>query len=240
MISDSYVWFAWSVAFLIPWAFLWVSFPTQRKAMLWASLFTMPFGLTEPLFVPEYWNPPSLFGLAQTTGFDIESLIFCFGIGGVAAVVVNVATRRRAQAVSKQERGSARHRFHRWAMAMPFIAFPFLWLLPWNAIYAGIGSMFVGVAATILCRPDLLRNSVLGALIFTCYYLIYLLGLEAMAPGFIERVWKLDVLSGIFVLGLPLEELLFAAGFGGYWAGVYEHFTWHRSVSADTTPEGAA
>lgn len=130
MISDSYVWFAWSVAFLIPWAFLWVAFPSQRRAMLWASLFTAPFGLTEPLFVPEYWNPPSLFGLAQTTGFDIESLIFCFGIGGVAAVVVNVATRRRAQAVSKQERGSARHRFHRWAMAMPFIAFPFLGSCP--------------------------------------------------------------------------------------------------------------
>lgn len=26
----------------------------HRKAMLWASLFTMLFGLTEPLFVPEY------------------------------------------------------------------------------------------------------------------------------------------------------------------------------------------
>lgn len=36
------------------------------------------FGLTEPLFVPKYWNPPSLFDLAQRTGFGIKSLIFCF------------------------------------------------------------------------------------------------------------------------------------------------------------------
>lgn len=51
------------------------------------SLATAPFGLTEPLFVPEYWNPPTLFDLAQRTGFDLESLIFCFGIGGVSSVL---------------------------------------------------------------------------------------------------------------------------------------------------------
>ena len=55
--------------------------------MLLVSVFTMPFGLTEPLFVPRYWDPPSLFNLAATTGFDIESLIFCFAIGGIGAVL---------------------------------------------------------------------------------------------------------------------------------------------------------
>lgn len=50
--------------------------------MLRVSLLTAPFGLTEPLFVPEYWNPPSLFVLEQRTGFDLEIFIFCFGIGG--------------------------------------------------------------------------------------------------------------------------------------------------------------
>jgi hypothetical protein len=29
---------------------------------------------------------------------------------------------------------------------------------------------------------------------------------------------------------LPIEELLFAAGFGAFCAGVYEHYTWHRAV----------
>jgi hypothetical protein len=28
---------------------------------------------------------------------------------------------------------------------------------------------------------------------------------------------------------MPLEELLFAAGFGAYWVGVYEHSIWHHS-----------
>ena len=58
--------------------------------MLKMSLITMPFGLTEPLFVPEYWMPPSLFHLAERTGFDIESLIFSFAIGGIGTVLYNL------------------------------------------------------------------------------------------------------------------------------------------------------
>jgi hypothetical protein len=76
MIPDQYVWFVWSSAFSAPWLVAYAAFPRQRKAMVWASLLTTPFGLTEPLFVPAYWSPPSPFDLARTTGFDIESLIF--------------------------------------------------------------------------------------------------------------------------------------------------------------------
>jgi hypothetical protein len=72
MSCHEYVWFYWSVAFLVPWLVLFAAFPQQRRAMWWTSVFTMPFGLTEPLFVPKYWNPPSLFDLARRTGFDIE------------------------------------------------------------------------------------------------------------------------------------------------------------------------
>ena len=82
-----YVWLIWSSAFLVPWVLLYSLFPRHRAAMWWSSIFMAPFGLTEPLFVPGYWNPPSLFELAQRTGFDIESIIFSFGIGGIAAVL---------------------------------------------------------------------------------------------------------------------------------------------------------
>jgi hypothetical protein len=83
--SFRYVWLIWASLFLLPWTALFVAWPALRRPMLWASALTAPFGLTEPLFVPAYWNPPSLFDLAHRTGFDIESLIFCFAIGGLAA-----------------------------------------------------------------------------------------------------------------------------------------------------------
>lgn len=231
MVPDQYVWFIWAVALLVPWAALYVAFPRQRRSMLWASAFTAPFGLTEPLFVPEYWSPPSLFDLAQTTGFDIESVIFCFGIGGVGAVLYNVLTKQELRPVDHAERHRGRHRFHRWALAAPFLSFPVIYVIPWNPIYPGIAAMVVGAAATMACRPDLITKTWIGGLLFLGFYALFLIALEVMAPGYIARVWSLGALSGLAVAGAPVEELLFAAAFGAYWSGVYDHFMWRRTAA---------
>jgi hypothetical protein len=53
------------------------------------------------------------------------------------------------------------------------------------------------------------------------------------APGYIEQVWNLHALSGVLPSGIPLEELAFGFAFGLYWAGIYEHFTWHRNHSGN-------
>lgn len=121
MISDRYIWLAWSSAFLLPWLAVYAACSQHRKTMWWASLLTMPFGLTEPLFVPSYWNPPSIFDLAQRTGFDIESLIFCFGIGGIGSVLYNLVSGYLLAPVPCVERRSPRHVIHKWALATPFV-----------------------------------------------------------------------------------------------------------------------
>ena len=232
MISDQYVWLVWSSAFLVPWLAAYATFPRHRKVMLWASVFTAPFGLTEPLFVPEYWNPPSLFDLARTTGFDIESLIFSFGIGGVGAVLYNVLTGRMMLSVPAVERDASRHKVHGWAIAAPFVSFPILSLFPWNPIYPAIIALALGAAGAVVCRRDLFKKTWVGAILFLAYYTLFLVGLELTAPGYIERVWNLGALSGISVVGYPMEELLFAAIFGAYWSTVYDHFTW-KAPAAD-------
>ena len=228
MIPEQYVWLLWSVAFLVPWAIIYVYYPRQRKAMLWASLFTMPFGLTEPIFVPEYWSPPSLFDLALTTGFDIESLIFCFGIGGTGSVLYNLFIRKHPKVASYDFRNNALHRHHLKALATPFAVFLLLYFFAWNPIYPSIIAMFLGAIATILCRPDLKKKTWVGGILFLIYYLVFLIGMEITAPGYIDKVWNHEALTGIAFGFIPVEELLFAYTFGMYWAGVYEHFTWHK------------
>jgi len=195
---------------------LWLAFPRHRRPMLWASVFTTPLGLSEPLFVPEYWSPLSLFDLARTTGFDIESLVFCFGIGGVAAVLYEVLTGAGLEPVPAAERRLPLHRHHYKALVAPFVSFPVLYLLPVNPIYPGILAMVIGAVATILCRPDLKTKTWIGGVVFTAYYALFVLGLEWLSPGYVERVWNLAALSGISVGPVPLEELAFAAAFGTY------------------------
>ena len=175
MIPDSYVWLVWSSAFLLPWLAAFALFPMQQSVMLWASLLTIPLGLTEPLFVPAYWNPPSLFNMAQKTGFDIESLIFSFAIGGIGATLYNLLTHRETATMPLAER-AVRHRMHAWALTLPFLSFPFLYLLPWNPIYAAIIAMTLGALAALLCRPDLATKIYLGGVLFLAFYTVFLLG----------------------------------------------------------------
>lgn len=226
-----YVWLIWSSAFLLPWILLYAFFPNQRMAMWRASWVMMPFGITEPLFVPEYWNPPSLFELAQRTGFDIESFIFSFAIGGIAAVFYNIILHKRAQAVADWERHQWRHNWHRWALATPFALFPILYFFPSNPIHAAIAAMILGAIALIFCRPDLTSNTLIGGLLFLALYTVFLIGLKWSAPGYIEQVWNFSALTGVRVYDLPLEELLFGFSFGLMWTGIYEHFMWERSVA---------
>ena len=226
-----YVWLSWSGAFLIPWALLYSVKAGFRQKMLRVSLATSLLGFSEPIFVPEYWNPPSLFGLAQCTGFDIESLIFCFAIGGIGAVMYNTLTSSDIEAVPHSERHAALHRWHRLAIAAPFLVFPVLYFLPWNPIYPGIVAMALGGISNVLCRPDLLRNTLFGGVLFLMFYAIFMLLLVLFVPGYIEQVWNLPALSGVLLGGIPMEELAFGFAFGLYWAGIYEHFTWHRGQS---------
>ena len=72
----SLVYLKWSFLLLVVWGVLYASDAAGRRSLLTLSLGTVPFSLTEPLFVPSYWNPPTLFDLARRTGFDIESVIF--------------------------------------------------------------------------------------------------------------------------------------------------------------------
>lgn len=234
MITLQYICLAWASAFLIPWVLLFLAFPQQRNTIWVVSLATTPFGLTEPLFVPEYWNPPTLFDLAQRTCFDLESLIFCFGIGDVCAVLYSVLAHRNAVPVPASEMRMPLHRHHYKALVSPFVAFLLLYFLPWNPIYPSIAAMAVGAVSTLLCRPDLKTKTWVGGVLFLAYYLAFFLALEATSPGYVQRVWNLQDISGILWLGIPLEELLFAFIFGLYWSSVYEHLMWRRPAPAMT------
>ena len=69
---------------------------------------------------------------------------------------------------------------------------------------------------------------VVSAFLFLALYFVYFLTLIAMSPDYVEQVWNLQAISGILIIGIPLEELLFALSFGFIWSSIYEHLTWRR------------
>ncbi|GBE15499.1 hypothetical protein BMS3Abin14_01565 [bacterium BMS3Abin14] len=226
---EKYAWLIWSLGFLSFWGVVYFTRPSTRKQMLRMSLFTAPLGLTEPLFVPAYWNPPTLFGLAQRTGFDIESLIFCFSIGGIATVLYEMVVPAQHVPMHEDEKHDSRHRFHLLALASPIIVFvPLMLTTSWNAIYPGILAMIIGTMASLWCRPDLKGKIWVGGGVFLVLYFLFFQLLDLAFPGYVEKYWTLDALSGIITLGIPIEEYLFAFTFGLMWSSLYEHISWQK------------
>lgn len=201
--------------------------------MLVVSLWTSLFGFSEPLFVPAYWSPPSLFDLAHRTGFDIESLIFSFGVGGIAVIIYERIFPTIHKQMTQHEKHLSRHRYHLIALlSAPVIFFFLLFATPLNPIYSAIIAMITGGFFSWYCRPDLKKKMLASAFIFTAIYFIYFLVLIAFYPGYVEQVWNLKAISGILVLGIPMEELLFAFSLGFIWSSIYEHLTWRRIKNA--------
>ncbi len=214
-----YEWLVGATAFFVIWLVFFIFNKKSRREMLWISFFTMFLGLTEPLFVPEYWNPPSLFDLAQKTGFDIESLIFAFSIGGIISVLYEIIFRKQKHKKIKEE-----HFWHWIAVTSPFFIFIILFLtLNINSIYSAIIAMLIGSIIVIICRVDLAKKMLVSGLLFLLFYFILVIFFDLAYPNYIEQVWNLQAISGILFIGVPLEELMFAFTAGMLWSSLYEH-----------------
>lgn len=228
--NRAYAYLITSLLLLLVWAILYYLKPESRQKMLYLSLLTAPLGLTEPLFVPSYWFPFSLFDMARKTRFDLESLLFSFAVGGVAAILYESLLKTRKVKVSRHEQHQKTHLLHRLALLSPFLSFGIFYeFTSLNPIYSASLAMLIGAIASWLCRPDLLKPMVVGSVsFFILYFGVFLIGFVWLFPGYVEAVWNLPVISRILLLGVPLEELLWAATLGAMWSSVYEHFAWYK------------
>jgi hypothetical protein len=60
-----------------------------------------------------------------------------------------------------------------------------------------------------------------GAITFMAIYTIVLVVMDVIYPDFYDY-WNHPELSGIWLMGAPIEEFVFAFTFGLFWAPMYE------------------
>ncbi len=236
----------WTFAYLIMsaalfavWLVLYGVRTDLRRTMLRVSLATALLGLTEPLFVPRYWNPYTLLDLARRTGFDLESLLFSFAIGGIVFAAYEVFFRMAPSESIVGERHERRHRHHLLALAAPFLVFSIVAIITrLNPIYSSAIALVAGFLATLYCRRDLWLKMIVSGGLFLAVYFVVIALFSLAFPGYIVAVWNLPALSGVRLAGVPLEELMFAFTFGLYWSSVYEHLMWRRESALTSAALG--
>jgi len=105
-----------------------------------------------------------------------------------------------------------------------------------NPICAASASMFIGALITLVCRPDLEKKILVGGLMFAGLYFLFYLCVGLLAPHFV-LAWNFAALSGVIIVDVPLEEVMFAFTFGTLWSSAYEHINGYRLKNVTRSPD---
>jgi hypothetical protein len=216
LVGVAIFWVAWTICAVVG--------HTYRSEMRWGTLIAAPMALTSLLFVPQYWSPPSLFDLDQRIRVGIEDFLWAASVGGIAAIVGEILLKEHLRILRKSRH--ERHYVPFGVAALVFVALRFA--LHWKTINSTIVALAVCAAVLAYLRPNLARLMLTSALSFTILYFALFLLLLAFYPDFVQRYYTLKNLLGIFVLGVPIEELLFAATGGAVWSVAYEYVHGYR------------
>jgi hypothetical protein len=200
-----------------------------RAEIRWGTLISAPMALTSILFVPQYWTPPSLFNLDQKIRVGIEDFLWAAAVGGIASVVAEILLKERLSALRLGAR--ERHYAPFVVVVVVFIALE-LWH-PQKTIYNTIIAFAIGAVVIAFLRSDLVPTMLLGLLSFTVLYFVLFLVVLFLYPDFVKRFYNIPHLLGRYVLGVPIEELLFAGSGGAIWSVAYEYVQGYRLEPAN-------
>ena len=145
-------------------------------------------------------------------------------VGGIASVVGEIFLK---------EKLAARRKEHRKKHYAPFIVMLVVFLIldffyPTKNIYSTAIAFAVCAIVVAFLRSDLIPTMFVGASVFTVLYFLLFVYFLVLYPGFIDRYYNLPNISRIRLLGVPIEELMFAASGGAVWSVAYEYFQGYR------------
>lgn len=164
-------------------------------------------------------DDPSLFDLDQKIRVGIEDVLWAAAVGGIASVVAEILLKERLSVLRKGVR--KRHFAPFVVVVVVFIVLQF-WH-PGKTICNTIIAFAIGALVIAYIRSDLIPTMFTGALSFALLYFALFLIFLFLYPGFIQRYYNIPNLLGIYVLGVPIEELLFAGAGGAIWSVAYEY-----------------
>ena len=198
-----------SLLTLLPGAFVYILRPDLRKIIHIMALLSIPFAFTERLFYPDYWEPVFLFDLVNKIGFGVEDLLFVMGLGAFASTVYAAIFNKTYLQGSAPELSGVWKRVIGLAGLMALLVLC-LALLSIPMIYGSALIMLVVCGGVVLLRNDLLSPALLGGaatlLIYTVLCWISLL----VYPQIFELTWHTERFTNVFILGIPVEELIYA------------------------------
>lgn len=176
----------------------------------------------------DWWRPATLFG----TRVGIEDVLLGIANGGTAAVLYEVVFRKRL--AKMYARHGQRHILVFLVPLACFVSMSVLfYALGFSSFFASAVSMFLAALILVFLRPDLLVQSfATGALMAIIMMPVYWI-LIALSPGWIQATW-IGRLSGLFIFGIPIEDVVFYMLLGFLIGPLYEFWQGYRTRNIPT------
>lgn len=203
------------------WLFLFINREDLRHKMIFLSFLLgfAGFFATYFYYSRDYWNPLSI----MNSPLLVEDFLFGFLFGGIGSVFYEEIFGKKIL---------SRHiRKHNWALFFVFIVgcssviFNILFFnLGINSIYAALIGFLIAGLGIFIFRKDLIMDALIsGFLCGTILLIGYVIALSVF-PLLFDAFWQLNNLSGITIGKIPIEEILWAFGFGMVVGPMYEFY----------------
>lgn len=204
------IYFLSAVLFFLLWLIIFVLNKTGRKQMLYISIATMFLGFfVQEMHFVDWWQPHFLFD----TFIKIEDIFFGFGAGGVISGIYSIL-----KSYSRNNRSAVLSKHSKIVLIIVFLfsLFGLFYIFNVHSFTSSIIALSLPLVVLAYKNMRLLPVMFLSAGIFTAFaFLGYVLAIH-INPNFVIDTYLLEHLSGILIVGIPIEELLwfFFAGLG--------------------------
>lgn len=193
-----------------------------KRAISISALLSAPTSFTSFVFVPGYWNPKRI------VPYEIgpEDVIFSFSTGGIIWLFIILII-----SIKYDVRYNERILFKQYAGFLFYgsLLYFLMWLTRVDIMLATIITVFIIGIWILLQRPNYMILGIIGGLVFTVFYFCILKSFFVMFPEFPGQ-WSLEELYGIKLLGIPVEELMWAFATGAVWPLIV---AWSLNVQLD-------
>jgi hypothetical protein len=209
-----------ALLFIPVWLVLYWRYPAGRREMLVMSGVFVVIGVPMELLVfsRDWWHPETITG----TTVGIEDVIYSIGNGGYMAALYGAVGGGRL--ITEQAPPG-------WPMRLAPLAA--ISLLPlalqrWLGVHSFVGTTLGSAIALLVilsARRDLIRVALATAVIGTVLAIPVYLIMEAVFPGWIAATWDLRGLSGMVLIGIPIEDLAWYLYTSALWSTYYKFAT---------------
>lgn len=216
-----YAWLVYNITLSFLWLILFLKRKDLRQEMLFMGFLVGIVGPISEFWYKDYWQPAYAFGFIPR----LEDFLFGFFIGGIGATIYEEIFAKKLI----KRTGRVPH-WLMWSLACAVVAILIIFnnILGINSIYASFIAFILLIFVIWRRRPDLIQDSILSGVFLAVISIIFYLFYLRIYPNIIQDWWRLDNISGIFVLGIPIEEPIWFFLWGMVGGPLYEFWKGYR------------